>query len=243
MSDLLQLLSPKLLENIEEQPSVTQIARISNIFAPGENIYFTNEYSNKVNNSPTVISDISGTPSLIEEFQIDETAKQKLSIISNLAEEYFRNNEFQQHEILKTKILSSLHIKTKNGSTKKMLYHELAIDTAENNRITKSVSVFTNITYLQIPEGAIYLMDILTSEVIDQIQYELDDTYYLSETEYLIVSNTILGYGNNEIAELLNLSENTIRKYRKNVIKKTSSKNLFEVIKKFHQNKIKPKNK
>ena len=84
-------------------------------------------------------------------------------------------------------------------------------------------------------------MDIVNNEVIDQIQYELEETYFLTDTEYHIISNTILGYSNDEIAEILNLSDNTIRKYRKNVIKKTESSNLFEVIKKFHQNRIKPK--
>ena len=156
-------------------------------------------------------------------------------------DQYFAKQKYQNGELLKTKIMTSLHIKLKDGSVRKMIYHELVTEVNQALVIEKSVSVFTNATYLQIPEGTIYFMDILKNEVIDQIQYNLAETYFVNKTEYLIITNTILGYSNEEISGILNLSDNTVRKYRKNIIKKTDSKNLFQVIKKFHQNKIRPK--
>lgn len=242
MSDLLKIIKERVSKNEETEttPASPSPELISEIFAPGENIYFTQKRENLKSTTRLVPSNLHGSQNLIDVFQFDEKTNSKITCIQALVREHFIKHSFSEEQILKTKSISALHINTDTGHTKKMIYHDLATSVSKNNEIKNSLIVFTNTSYLQIPEGRIYLMDIIKNEVIDQIKYELEACFFLNENEYKILSATILGYSNKEISEQLNLSENTVQKYRKNIIKKTNSSNLFEVIKKYHSNLIKP---
>ena len=78
MSNLLDLISPIVLQNDDGTISNISSKSISDIFAPGENLFFTKKREQTETKLLATTSQIQGTPSLIESFNLDAKTSEKI---------------------------------------------------------------------------------------------------------------------------------------------------------------------
>ncbi|GAB0155347.1 hypothetical protein CHRYSEOSP005_06080 [Chryseobacterium sp. Alg-005] len=128
-------------------------------------------------------------------------------------------------------------MKTSRGNYE--LFHHQAIHTLEdeNNKLIQSINIHTNIHYIThqnpytvlisgiSPRNDFHQIKIAGSSLSDYPQIDL------TKREKEILSLIAKGYSGKEISKILILSEHTIRTHRKNILKKTNSRNSKELLK------------
>lgn len=143
-----------------------------------------------------------------------------------------------EHQLL-LKPSYCFRMKTKKG--KYELFHHQAIHTLmdENNRLFQSINIHTNIQHIT-PQNpyTVLLTGISPRKDFHQFTVQLtddrksSDSPNLTKREIEILILIAKGYSGKEISDMLILSEHTIRSHRKNILKKTDSRNSKELIRK-----------
>ncbi|KQT16419.1 LuxR family transcriptional regulator [Chryseobacterium sp. Leaf404] len=143
-----------------------------------------------------------------------------------------------EHQLL-LKPSYCFRMKTKKG--KYELFHHQAIHTLmdESNRLYQAINIHTNIQHIT-PQNPYTVLITGISPRKDFHQFTVqpvEDKDALNipkltsrETEILVL--IAKGYSGAEISKMLILSEHTIRTHRKNILRKTESRNCKELIKK-----------
>lgn len=130
-------------------------------------------------------------------------------------------------------------MKTKKG--KYELFHHQAIHTVmdEDNRLFQSINIHTNIQHITPQNPYTVLITGITPRkdfhqftVQPTDEKKKSDHPNLTKREIEILILIVKGYSGKEISNLLILSEHTIRSHRKNILKKTNSRNSKELIRK-----------
>ncbi len=88
------------------------------------------------------------------------------------------------------------------------------------------------------PEIKEKLMTFITSKNFSESQKESSEKIVLTPRQIEIIKNVAQGFTSKEVAEKLFLSELTVIKHRKNIIKKLGLKNFTEVVSYAHQEGI-----
>lgn len=145
-----------------------------------------------------------------------------------------------QHQLY-TKSSYCFRMKTAGG--KYELFHHQAIPTMEdeNGQLIQSINIHTNINHITKENPRTVLISgIGHRKDFHQIKLDrtLDDELMenLSNRETEILSLIAKGYSGPEIAKMLILSEHTVRTHRKNILRKTRSRNSKELLKKAFEN-------
>jgi len=143
-----------------------------------------------------------------------------------------------------------LHLKTgycfrmliANGTYE--LFNHQAMHTAkdENGRLVQALNIHTNINlitttnnYIATVSGIGYRNDFYQKAFkIEKIEDKLDERLTKRELEILLLLTR--SYTDKEIAEILCISYHTVRTHHKNILKKTKSKNSFELLKRSLEN-------
>ena len=130
-------------------------------------------------------------------------------------------------------------MKTKKG--KYELFHHQAVHTMidEKHRLFQSVNIHTNIQHIT-PQNPYTVLITGISPRKDFHQFTVQptdekknsDQPNLTKREIEILILIAKGYSGKEISDQLILSEHTIRSHRKNILKKTDSRNSKELIRK-----------
>ncbi|MBB4806405.1 DNA-binding CsgD family transcriptional regulator [Chryseobacterium defluvii] len=129
-------------------------------------------------------------------------------------------------------------MKTANGNYE--LFHHQAIPTMEdeNGHLIQSINIHTNIHHITKENPYTVLVSGIGPRN-DFHQVKLDNCLPahplpegLTKRETEILSHIAKGYSGAEIAQLLIVSEHTIRTHRKNILRKTNSRNSKELLKK-----------
>ncbi|RKT01128.1 response regulator transcription factor [Chryseobacterium defluvii] len=130
-------------------------------------------------------------------------------------------------------------MKTAKGNYE--LFHHQAIHTLEdeNKKLIQAINIHTNIHYITHQNPYTVLISgisprkdfhqIKISNSVSPVEYPLTA---LTKREKEILSFIAQGYSGNEISKILILSEHTIRTHRKNILRKTNSRNSKELLKK-----------
>jgi len=129
-------------------------------------------------------------------------------------------------------------MKTANGNYE--LFHHQAIPTLEdeNGQLVQSINIHTNINHItQENPYTVLISGISPRNDFHQIKLKNFSTYdqfigNLTKRETEILSLIAKGYSAPEIAEMLVVSEHTVRTHRKNILRKTNSRNSKELLKK-----------
>ncbi|ROI00746.1 response regulator transcription factor [Chryseobacterium daecheongense] len=142
-----------------------------------------------------------------------------------------------QHQLF---LKSSYCFRMKTASGNYELFHHQAIHTLEdeNKKLIQAINIHTNIHYIThqnpytvlisgiSPRNDFHQIKINSPLSVDPLLMEL------TKREKEILSFIAKGYSGKEISKILILSEHTIRTHRKNILKKTSSRNSKELLKK-----------
>lgn len=135
---------------------------------------------------------------------------------------------------------SSYCFRMKTASGNYELFHHQAIHTLEDEdkKLIQAINIHTNIHYIThqnpytvlisgiSPRNDFHQIKINSPLLVDSLLTEL------TRREKEILSLIAKGYSGKEISEILILSEHTIRTHRKNILKKTNSRNSKELLKK-----------
>ena len=106
------------------------------------------------------------------------------------------------------------------------------------NELLKAIDlVYRGKQYIT-PEIKEKVMNFITSEKFSEAEEELSDKISLTPRQIEIVKHVAQGFTSKEVAERLFLSELTVIKHRKNIIKKLGLKNFTEVVSYAYQEKI-----
>ena len=147
-------------------------------------------------------------------------------------------NQIGIHHQLYLKPSYCFRMKTKKG--KYELFHHQAIHTLtdDNNKLFQSINIHTNIHHIT-PQNPYTVLITGISPRKDFVQFTVstDDNNktnvpHLTKRELEILILIAKGYSGPEISKQLILSEHTIKSHRKNILRKTDSRNSKELIKK-----------
>ena len=134
-----------------------------------------------------------------------------------------------------------MRLKTTEGIYKWILMQTVTIQTDELGAVIRVIGVQTDITHLKTnnePSGLSFLgldgepsyYNVPTDAIFTQTKE------ILSKREKEILNLIVQGHNSYSIASLLHISKYTVDTHRKNIIKKTNSGNVSELIAKTFQN-------
>ncbi|MDD3005155.1 LuxR C-terminal-related transcriptional regulator [Flavobacterium sp.] len=144
-------------------------------------------------------------------------------------------------QVLKYKVSYDYRMKTTEGIYKWILMQTVTIQTNELGAVIRVIGVQTDITHLKTnnePSGLSFLgldgepsyYNVPTDTIFTQTKE------ILSKREKEILHLIVQGHNSYSIASLLHISKYTVDTHRKNIIKKTNSGNVSELITKTFQN-------
>lgn len=142
-----------------------------------------------------------------------------------------------QHQLY-LKVSYCFRMKTATGKFE--LFHHQSIHTLEdeNRKLIQSINIHTNIQHIT-RENSYTVLVTGISPRNDFYQIKIDPAHptyhfpeHLTQRELEVLSLIAKGNSGSEIAQLLILSEHTVRTHRKNILRKTDSRNCKELLKK-----------
>lgn len=136
-------------------------------------------------------------------------------------------------DLLSHKISYNFRMKTASGQYNLFNHQALCLTLDENQRFQRSLNIHTNIEHLaKQPNYTFSVIDMMGSDHLFNIptSFSNDSSFKLSKRELEVVKLSAQGMDNNSIAETLFLSPETIKKHRRNVLHKTESKNITELV-------------
>lgn len=96
--------------------------------------------------------------------------------------------------------------------------------------------LFQDYTFLKLEDSPLKIVHQPTSQVIELGENANKSQSILKEQELQILHKIMDGLETSEIANALSLSPETVKKYRKEILKKTGCKTFYEVISKYFKN-------
>ncbi len=143
----------------------------------------------------------------------------------------------------RTKVRGSMYynIKNKRGEYRSFLHQTVVALMDEAGNITYTMHVLTDITHLiPVTKFKMFILDESNEEESKLIPIKLTDSNYLigsviTPSEKKILDLTAQGYTSKQIAYDLNVSEHTVNNHKKNILKKTNSRSITEVIAKLSE--------
>lgn len=145
-------------------------------------------------------------------------------------------NGFDYQQELKTSYC--FRMRTSKGNYE--LFHHQALHTYkdENGRLLQAVNIHTNIEHITHQNSYTVLVSGINGrEDFHQMQWLKHDKIQESQPvaftkrEVEIINCIAKGYSAGKISDLLNISEETVRTHRKNILRKSSCKNCSELVK------------
>lgn len=144
-------------------------------------------------------------------------------------------NQLEKDKLSKYKVRYDYRIKTKSGAYKRILHQMVSLIPNDENIITHTLCFHTDITYLK-NEGTPLLsfigLDGAPSFV--DVGKNLENTqpfdYELSIREREVIRFLAEGLTSNVIAAELNISPETVKTHRKNILRKTNLNNTIDLV-------------
>lgn len=243
--DLRNVLSVWAKDNRVENAQSQHINHISDIvasiFNPGKYYYFILNFSNQQLEyvHPSVEEILGCTP---ENFSIEYVFAQmhpedasEIQLKESAAIDFFYN-KIPVEKIANYKSTYTFRIKGPDGTWKNILHQSIALQIAENGKIHHSLSVHTDISFLnQLPDKTISFIGIkgepsyyaLSTNPENLLQRELDFEISPREREVILLLSE--GLSSKQIGTILYISVHTVETHRRNLLRKTGAKNTLEL--------------
>ena len=137
-------------------------------------------------------------------------------------------NRLTDEELFKLSISYSFRIKTKTGNYITIKQHYQIVESDEYGRMFKNLVRHEKITDYKVRPA----YDFQIVNKFNNSPLTLDAKFKLTKREIEILGLINEGYQSKEISEMLNISQHTTQTHRKNILSKTESSSLIEVLKK-----------
>lgn len=137
-------------------------------------------------------------------------------------------NRLTDKELLKLSISYSFRIKTKTGDYITIKQHYQTIESDEYGRMLKNFVHHEKIEDYEVRPT----FDFQIINRFNNSPLNLDAKFKLTKREIEILGLINEGYQSKEISKILNISHHTTQTHRKNILSKTESSSLIEVLKK-----------
>jgi DNA-binding CsgD family transcriptional regulator len=152
--------------------------------------------------------------------------------IENTAMKFF--SQFHPEKIMKYKIRYDFRLKHTNGNYVRILQQIYTIQTSIEGGALRVLNIHTDITHLK-PTGRPILSFIGLEDEPSYIDVELQTIFkptkeILTKREKEILRNLIDGHNSKTLSDKLFLSVETVNTHRRNILKKTNTKNTTEII-------------
>lgn len=222
-------------------PTLSPAEIIASIFSPGEYYYFIfNFFSFKFEYVHSTVENIHGckpedfTLDLLFERMHPEDAEQ-MRLKEAAAGEFFYKR-IPPNKILTYKSSYTFRIKGKSGMWKNILHQCTPIQLSNQGRIHHSLSVHTDITFMNLlPDNRISFIGLngepsyysLSTDPASILEPEI--SWLLSLREREIIKLMSSGLGSKQIGDRLSISPHTVDTYRRHLLKKTGTKNTLEL--------------
>ena len=223
------------------QPALSPTDIIASIFSPGEYYFFLLNFFNfKIEYTHPTVKSIYGVEP--EDFTLDlffgrmhpEDAEQ-MRLKEQAAGEFFYNR-LPVSKIMRYKSSYTFRIMDHSGNWRHMLHQCTPVQLSAEGRIHHSISVHSDITYLNIlPDHRISFIGLAgepsyysLSTNPDSI-LEPEQTMVLSDREKEIIRLLAEGMGSKQIGDKLCISSHTVDTHRRNLLKKTGANNMVEL--------------
>lgn len=236
---------PELLQNDKQILPIPTIENsIGEIFAPGKSYYYFINFADSTicdhHKDILKIHGLNKYPIHLKEI-IDLIHPDDLEFVMEAErmsiEKIKEINGFDYQQELKTSYC--FRMRTPKGNYE--LFHHQALHTykSENGKLLQAVNIHTNIEYITHQNSYTVLVSGINGrEDFHQMQWQkhhLSNKSFcvtFTKREVEIINCIAKGYSTLEISDLLNISEETVRTHRKNILRKSVCKNSSELIKK-----------
>ena len=139
------------------------------------------------------------------------------------------------------KVSINFRMQKANGEYIRVLEQVICLALDGNGKVTHALKYFTDISHMHYSEEVVFsILDDkqehdqqfytfnLEEKSVPQINKKKNTTF--SERERELVALVALGKTSKEIAAMLGITANTVNKHRENMMRKTGSKNMNEVV-------------
>lgn len=218
--------------------SLEYIKRIVDIFSVGEYYYLifnlaTSTIEYVQDNVTTVLGCL--PEDFTTEYSIVNIHPDDIPFFLNIestAMKFF--SQFSPEKIMKYKIRYDYRIKHTNGNYVRILQQIYTIQTSPQGGALRVLDIHTDITHLK-PTGRPVLSFIGLDGEPSYIDVEIQTAFkpakeILTKREKEILKNLIDGHNSKSLSDKLFLSVETINTHRRNILRKTKTKNTTEVI-------------
>ena len=212
--------------------------KMLNFFQVGDYCYFIfsppemrMEYTN-----PSITDLIGYTP---EEFTLEKFLEiihpDDLNMYLNFEAtitEFWKN--LPPEKVMKYKTRYDFRIGCKNGGHKRLLQQVVPIQTDEDGAILRTFVIFTDISHLKQTNKMVLSIIGLEGEPsyidIQPVQKLIPHKEILSGREKQILKLLAENHSTKKISACLSISSNTVSTHRKNILKKTGTKSILELV-------------
>ena len=214
---------------------------VSSIFSPGKHYYFIlNFFNRQIEYIHPTVEEILGCKP--EEFSFEYIFKimhpddaPVIQAKESAAIEFFYNR-VPLEKIPYYKSSYTFRVSGPKGDWKNILHQSIALEVAENGRVHHSLSVHTDITFLNpLPDNKISFIGIggepsyyaLSTDPVSILQPE--PIFEISARELEVLRLLSEGLSSKQAADMLHISTHTVDTHRRNLLKRTGAKNLLEL--------------
>jgi DNA-binding CsgD family transcriptional regulator len=143
-------------------------------------------------------------------------------------------NTLSPEEILNYKMRYDYRVQKKNGSYIRILQQVITLELTHNGGVSKTLGVHTDISHLK-KDGRPVLSFIGLNGLPSYVDVEVEEKFptqynVITQREKEVLLEMVKGKESDEIADYLNISKETVYTHRRNLLRKTSSRNSNELI-------------
>ncbi len=226
-----------------QPPNLKVVDQVANYFSTGTYFYYIFDFSifqmkyvhHTIKNQLGILPEEFGADKFLEIIHPDDLplVRKKEECALHFLQEYL-----QPEDITRYKVSYTIRMRRSDGSYYLNLHQSTALNLSEEGRIAHVVGTETNIEHLsRSPDNTISFIDLKGNDSylnldIDHFKIERNSPINtsLSPKEIDVLRKISLGSSTKEIADFMNISPNTVRTHRQNILKKEEGKTMAEVI-------------
>lgn len=176
------------------------------------------------------------------EFLVNQLHPEDREKVMGLAVNYYKFLDLQPiHKRLDFKVSVNLRVRKADGEYMRVLEQVVTLNLDSDGRVTHVLKYFTDISHLNYSDEVVLSIfddkgeqqqEFYTFNLEEKNSPAINDkeNSTFSKREQELISMVALGKTSKEIAATLGISANTVNKHRENMMRKTGSKNMNEVI-------------
>lgn len=232
----------KILNPVDKELYLDIIEQMANLFAPGSFYYYILDFENLEMNvlsqgAKSILGVEPGNYPLTKILELLHPEDIEKMHEKEAAAGEFLLNKIPKEHIPHYKVVYLIRLRQADGTYKTILHQSKALLLSNDGKIQKVLGIHTDVTYLNmsIDHRISFVSNTLPSYHSIEVGRDselLENTFVklLTGREKEIIKLLSQGQNFNEMASTLNLSPHTINTHKRNILKKTNSRNTTELV-------------